>query len=187
MKQSDNIKWDLFVRVFHWSLVLMVTSAYLSGEYDVEALHSWFGYLVLLLIVARLVWGFTGSRNARFTTFIYTPRKTIAYFSSALRNHPIHYESHNPAGALMVFALLGILATLTISGLIYEGWSEYEGPIWSMQIMIGDMAGHLAKVIHRMLPEALLVMVGLHLLGVAVATIQHRENFVRAMWSGRDK
>lgn len=187
MRNRQNVKWDLFVRVFHWSLVVTVVIAWLSGELDVEALHSWFGYAVSLLIVARFVWGVTGSSNARFATFIYSPRETWSYIVSILHNRPVHYESHNPAGALMVFGLLAVLFLLVVSGLLYEGWGEYEGPLWFMQIMVNDFWGHLAKVIHRTLPPFLLVMIALHLLGVIVATIQHRENFVRAMWSGRDK
>lgn len=187
MQKQSKIKWDLFVRVFHWSLVVTVVFAWLTGELDVEALHSWFGYVVLLLIPARIIWGFIGSTNARFVTFIYSPRETWVYIASALRNKPPHYESHNPAGALMVFGLLAILSLLVVSGLIYEAWGEYEGPLWAMQVMIGDGLGHLAKVIHRTLPEMLLVMIGLHLMGVLVATFQHKENFVRAMWYGRDK
>ncbi|WP_161957634.1 cytochrome b/b6 domain-containing protein [Mariprofundus sp. EBB-1] len=187
MKNSTSMKWDLFIRTFHWSLVLAVLLTYLSGEFDVEELHGWFGYVLLVLIVARLIWGFIGSINARFITFIYSPRETLAYIASALRNKPIHYNSHNPAGAMMVFAKLGVLIMLVVSGLIYEGWGEYEGPLWSLHIVISDQLGLLAKHVHRLLPELLLVMIAMHLIGVIVATIQHKESFVRAMWYGRDK
>ena len=87
----------------------------------------------------------------------------------------------------MVFALLTVLGLLVVSGLFFEGWGEYEGPLWNMGLMIGDGVGHMSKVIHRTLSPALLVMIALHLTGVVVATVQHRENFVRAMWYGYDK
>jgi len=187
MKGSTPMKWDLFVRIFHWSLVVMVTLAYLSGDFAIEALHSWFGYVVMGLITARFIWGFIGSINARFRTFIYSPTETMAYFASMFRNAPKHYVSHNPAGALMVFMLLILLAMITLSGLVYEGWGEYEGPLWQMHVMISDQVGLLAKGIHRQLPEMLLFAVAMHVLGVIIATIQHKENFLRSMWYGHDK
>lgn len=187
MSNDNPVKWDLFVRVFHWSLVLFFALAYLSGEFNVEDLHGWFGYAITVLIVGRFVWGFIGSTNARFANFIYSPSETAAYFSSIARNRPKHYASHNPAGALMVFALLAVLAVMVASGLLLEDWGEYEGPLWAMHLTIGDFLGHLAKSLHRDLPEILLVMVGFHILGVVVATLQHRENFVRAMWYGQEK
>jgi len=187
MDNQSPIKWDLFVRGFHWSLVVFFSLAYLSGEFNVEDLHGWFGYAIVALIVGRFVWGFVGSRNARFSSFIYSPAETFAYFASMIGNKPRHYASHNPAGALMVFALLAALAVLTVSGLLLEDWGEYEGILWAMHVPVSDTLGHLAKLLHRELPEILLALVGLHLLGVVVATVQHRENFVLAMWSGREK
>lgn len=187
MNASEAVKWDLFVRIFHWSLVTLVVLAYLSGEYDIAKFHSWLGYGILILVLCRLVWGFIGSKNARFSTFIYSPRETIAYMVSAIKNRPIHYVSHNPAGALMVFGLLALLLVLTVSGLVYEGWGEYEGPLWAMHLMPSDTIGHFAWVVHRELPELLFLLVPLHLMGVVIATIQHKENFVRAMVFGRDK
>lgn len=187
MSDKAVIKWDLFVRVFHWSLVLLFALAYLSGEFNVEDLHSWFGYGIALLIIGRFVWGFVGSVNARFSSFIYSPCETASYFTSIAKNNPKHYASHNPAGALMVFALLTVLAVTVASGLLLEGWGEYEGPLWAMHVSISDSLGHLAKYLHRELPDILLWMVGFHLLGVVVATFQHRENFVHAMLYGQEK
>jgi len=187
MSDHASLKWDLFVRVFHWSLVLSFAMAWFTGEFSVDDLHSWFGYAITILITARFVWGFIGSVNARFKSFIYSPSETVSYFKSILKNNPKHFNSHNPAGALMVFALLASLLVMVVSGFLFEAWGEYEGPLWAMQVTVSDAAGHLARSLHRFLPEILLTMVGLHLLGVIVATIQHKENFVRAMWYGQEK
>jgi len=178
------MKWDLFVRVFHWTLVLAFAGAFLSGEYDVESIHTWLGYLIVVLLVARIVWGFIGSPNARFAAFLYTPGETWRYFVSCLRNRPLHYRSHNPLGALMVFALLGALLVLTGSGLLYEGWGEYEGPLWVLEIPVSDALGQWGRRVHKWLPDWVLVLVALHLVGLIVATLQHKENFVRAMITG---
>lgn len=182
-----TIKWDLFIRCFHWSLVCSVVLAYLSGEFDVEALHSWFGYLICLLIPARILWGFISKGNGRFSAFIYSPAETWAYLISMLKNNPRHYITHNPVGALMVFALIIVISVTAGSGLILEGWGEYEGPLWMMGIQFSDELGYCVKSLHRQFPELLLVLVGFHLMGVIIATFQHKENFVYAMWYGYEK
>ncbi len=187
MSTTEHMKWDLFIRIFHWSLVVCFTAAFISGEYDIEWAHSWLGYMLVLLLLARLVWGVTGSPNARFTTFMYSPAETWRYFRSCLRNQPLHYDSHNPLGALMVFALLAGLLLLTASGLLYEGWGEYEGPLWVLNIPVSDWLGQWSRSLHRALPDGLLVLVVLHITGMVVATLQHKENFARAMITGYTK
>jgi len=186
MNSNISLKWDLFVRMFHWSLVLMFVMVWFTGEFSVDDLHSWFGYAVALLIAARVVWGFIGSANARFSSFIYSPGETVAYLASVLKNNPKHFASHNPAGALMVFALLAGLTLAVVSGFLFEAWGEYEGPLWTMHVTVSDAVGRLARTVHELLPEILLTMAGLHLLGVVLATIQHKENFVRSMLTGRE-
>ena len=72
--------WDIFVRVFHWTLVVIFLVAYLTGD-DLMRAHVWAGYLVGVLVVLRIFWGFVGSRHARFTNFVYRPRKIVRYRS----------------------------------------------------------------------------------------------------------
>jgi len=110
--------WDIPVRLFHWTLVLSFTLAYLTAEFHVGFIHVWLGYFLIALIVARVVWGFAGSQYARFSSFIFSPTETLAYVQSLAKNNPKHYLGHNPAGALMVFALLALLAMIFLSGLV---------------------------------------------------------------------
>ena len=66
--------WDLFVRLFHWSLVTCV----LLNQFVLEAgetPHEWSGYIASGLVVARILWGFVGSHHARFSNFFPTPSR----------------------------------------------------------------------------------------------------------------
>ena len=65
--------WDPLVRIFHWSLVLFYLIAYLTED-DFLALHVWAGYTVGLLIAFRLLWGLVGTRHARFSSFVTSPK-----------------------------------------------------------------------------------------------------------------
>src|SRR3990167_7171694 len=99
--------WDPFVRIFHWSLVSCVVLNQFVLEPGKTA-HEWVGYTASALVLARLVWGFVGSRHARFSDFFPTPRR-LAKHLGALRNgeHQV-YVGHNPLGALMMLALMAI-------------------------------------------------------------------------------
>jgi cytochrome b len=183
--------WDLFVRFFHWSLVVSFTAAYLTATYgyhetyDFDEVHEWLGYFITTLVVLRIIWGFIGSKYARFSSFIFPISEYIANFKAIITNkHEKHYIGHNPLGGAMVFALLAGLSLLTFSGLVLLGWSEYTGPVWALGISISESFGETIKYIHYHLPEIMLILIGAHILGVFVAMKQHKENLVRAMFTG---
>ncbi len=120
--------WDPLVRIFHWGLVLAFVVAYLSGDEE-NSVHIYSGYVVAGLIAFRLVWGIIGSRYARFSNFIYSPRAVIGYLKGLLAGRPKHYTGHNPAGGWMIMALLVTLAIVTVSGLKVYAIEEGLGPL----------------------------------------------------------
>jgi len=177
--------WDLFVRVFHWSLVVSFTLAYLSAEYGYDEIHEWLGYFITVLVVSRIVWGFIGSKYARFSSFVFPPSEYIENLKAIITNrHEKHYIGHNPLGGAMVFALLTGLTLMVFSGLVLLGWSEFSGPVWALALPVSDSMGDMAKWVHYHLPEVMLVLIGSHILGVFVAMKQHGENLVRSMFTG---
>ncbi len=180
-----ELVWDLFIRVFHWSLVLSFTLAYLSAEYGFDEIHEWLGYFVVVLVVSRIVWGFVGSKYARFSSFVFPISEYIENLKAIAANkHEKHYMGHNPLGGGMVFMLLFGLLALVVSGLILLGWMEYTGPVWAMGIPVSESVGWLAKDIHYMFPVIMLFLIGGHLAGVVLAVKQHGENLVRSMING---
>ena len=196
MKQTDSSSvavdkaatvkvWDRFLRFFHWTLVLCFATAFISGEARASAIHVLVGYVLSVLLVAREYWGFKGSEYARFRAFIYPISEALEYLRSMLKGNPKHYYGHNPAGALMVFTMFGLLAMIFISGLLTLGTIDFEGPLVFLANRVSDETSYVFRHLHEFLPPVALGLVALHLLGVLVGSIQHKENLVRAMFTGK--
>lgn len=175
--------WDPLVRIFHWTLVTCFAVAYFTED-DLLALHVWAGYVVLGLIAVRLVWGFVGPRHARWGDFVKEPREILAYLRDALRFRARRHLGHNPAGGAMIVALfVGLIAT-GASGLAVYGAQELSGPLAGLLGGLPEGWGHTLEEVHEVLANLTLALVVLHLGGVALASLQHRENLVRAMITG---
>ncbi len=175
--------WDPFVRLFHWSLVAAVLTAYFTED-DLLGLHTWAGYTVLALIGARLLWGLVGPHHARWSSFVRGPRATLAYLADALRGQAARHLGHNPAGAVMVLALLTGLIVTSVTGLAVLGAGEGAGPLAPYLLGLSAEAAHDLEEIHEWVANLTMLLVPLHLLGVALASRQHGENLVRAMIDG---
>lgn len=161
--------WDIPTRVFHWSLALSFAGAFLTAETErFRDVHVALGYLMLGLIAFRLVWGFAGTRYARFASFLFKPAQVIDYLRSLLQRSPQHYVGHNPAGGLAIFLLLALGLLTTISGvLLYQ-----------------EIGGEAFEDLHEGAANFMLAVVMIHIAGVAVSSLLHHENLVRAMVTG---
>jgi cytochrome b len=188
MSNKQNVKvWDLPTRLFHWMLVSSFIAAYISAEFHFGFLHYLIGYFLCLLLLGRIIWGFTGNQYARFKSFIFSPQETLAYVSSMKQNNLIHYYGHNPAGALMVFAVLALLLLIFMTGLITLAVIDFEGPLLFLANYLDDETSYAVRHLHGWLIDIALVVIPLHVLGVIVGCFQHKENLVRAMITGNKK
>ncbi|HJV53010.1 MAG TPA: cytochrome b/b6 domain-containing protein [Noviherbaspirillum sp.] len=168
--QRQVLVWDVPVRVFHWLMVLCFAGAYLTSESErLRLLHVTLGYTMAGLVVFRLLWGLVGTRYARFTNFVRGPAAAAGYVKSMLHGRPQHYTGHNPAGAIAIVALLALALFVTTSG-----WATYN-----------EIAGDWLEEVHEAAAATMLAIVGVHVAGVVVGSLMHRENLVRAMFSGR--
>ncbi len=164
--------WDLPVRVFHWLLALSFAGAWLTSESERWHLaHITFGYTMAGLVGFRLVWGLIGTRHARFGAFVHAPAAAWRYLKSLFTSTPEHPIGHNPAGALAIVGLLALIALTAATG-------------WANEI---DLAGDWLEEVHELSANALLLLVLVHLVGVAVGSLMHRENLVRSMITGRKR
>ena len=175
--------WDPLVRVFHWSLVAAFATAYIVED-DLLAVHVWAGYLVLALIAVRVVWGFIGTRHARFTDFVRAPRQVFGYLADAMRFNARRYLGHNPAGGAMVIALLLLVTATGISGMALYGTQELSGPLAPLMGGLPGFWGEALEEAHEVLANLTLVFIVAHVAGVIFSSLSHHENLVRSMFTG---
>jgi cytochrome b len=175
--------WDPLVRMFHWGLAGSFAIAFLTED-DLLALHVGAGYLILGLIFIRVLWGFVGTRHARWSDFVKQPTEIFTYLKAAIRSRAARYLGHNPAGGAMVVALMLSVTLTGLSGLAVYGAQELSGPMAPLLSGLSGGWGHALEDIHEVVANLTLLLVLLHLAGVALASLQHRENLVRAMITG---
>lgn len=186
MQTTYEVKvWDPLVRVFHWSLVTAFIVAFITEDHFL-GLHVQAGYTIIGLVLFRLLWGLIGTRHARFSDFVHGPQTVMAYLKSLLTRHPAHYVGHNPAGGWMVLALLVALLLTTLTGLLAYGIGETAaGPFAALTGNPGGFWSEAMEDVHEFLAHFTLLLVFVHVAGVAVSSLLHRENLVRAMLTGR--
>ncbi|MEQ1601814.1 MAG: cytochrome B [Methylophilaceae bacterium] len=161
--------WDVPTRVFHWAFALSFAGAFLTAETErYRDIHLALGYLFLGLIAFRVIWGFVGTRYARFSAFLFKPIEIFDYLKSLLNRQPRHYVGHNPAGSVAIFLLLGLGLFIGISGVLLDF----------------DIGGEVYEELHELAANLMLAVVVVHIAGVAISSWLHRENLVRSMITG---
>lgn len=169
INDAKVLVWDWTVRCGHWLMAAAFIVAYLTAESETWRLvHVISGSLVLAVASYRIVWGVVGTRYARFTDFVSSPGRLMAYLRSLWQRRPEHYVGHNPAGGWAILLLLALGISAGISG-----WAVYN-----------DVGGEWLEEGHEVLANILLGVVLVHISGVLVSSLLHRENLVRAMISG---
>ncbi len=173
MKSSKPILiWDLPTRLFHWLLasgfVAAAAIALVAGDDSpLFPYHALIGLAITLMVVMRVAWGFTGSRYARFASFVFGPRAVAAYMNAAFRGGGARHIGHNPGSAWAIFAMLALVLALGATGMaLGRGVESVKEP-------------------HEFLAYFMVGAAVLHILGVAMHTVRHGENITAGMIHGR--
>lgn len=195
--------WDPLIRISHWAIALAVI---VNGLIDKPGgiVHIWIGWAVMGLLIIRLIWGFVGPREARFSSFPPDPRAAMSHLANLFRGRVREYPSHNPAGAMMVYALWFCLALVIGTGLVMTSGkspitiAEEKAAVaagdWS--VLVNDDAeaddgdhrtSDLAGEIHEVAANLMLILALIHVGGVAVESRALRRNLVRPMITGPGK
>ncbi|MDD4977879.1 MAG: cytochrome b/b6 domain-containing protein [Gallionella sp.] len=161
--------WDAPTRVFHWVQALCFLGAYLTSDSEkTRDIHVALGYILFGMIVFRLLWGFVGTRYAKFSSFAYGPSKIISYLVSLFKGKADHFVGHNPIGSVAIWLLLSGGLTLGVTGVM----------------LLQDDFEDIVEEIHDYATNAMLIVIAIHLIGVFASSFLHKENLVRAMITG---
>ena len=175
--------WDLPVRLFHWTLVVLLVVSFTTAQIGGNALqyHEWSGFAILTLVLFRLLWGFAGSTYARFTAFVSGPRAALSYARSLIRGGSIFYAGHNPLGGWMIVLLLVSLLVQAGTGLFANDDIMIEGPL--ARHVSKDVSDLLTRV-HHLNFNVLLALVVAHV-GAALFYLRvKRDNLILPLVTG---
>ena len=178
--------WDLPTRLFHWSLVVLVATSYVSIHEGWIQIHLIAGYVMLGMIVFRLIWGVVGSETARFARFLKSPLAALAHLARMYRREEDREVGHNAAAGWMVIAMLLCLAVQVGSGLCANTDDSFfvNGPL---AVYVGsDWSNQLSRL-HAYNFDVLLVLIGVHLLAVVAYAVLKRQDLVRPMVTGKKR
>jgi len=191
-------RWDPIVRITHWSIALAVLANALVTE-EGSGPHIWVGYGLAAILGLRLLWGLVGPAEARFAAFWPSPRKALAHLRDIRAGTVVPHTSHNPLGALMVYAIWGCLLTIIATGIAMAGpppWDGAEREEEHRSIAVsgeshdeaseeGDGEGEseegLLEEIHETAANLLYLLILLHLAGVIFETRRSGKQVLVAM------
>ncbi len=169
---KPNLVWDIPTRLFHWLLSAGFLGAaaiafLLDDDSPIYPWHSMIGLVLAFMVVLRVVWGFVGTRYARFGSFAYGPRAVLGYFKGIASGTDERHTGHNPGSAYAILAMLGMVLGLAVTG------------------VMTSRGNHDAKEVHELLAYGMLAFVAAHVAGVLLHTIRKRENITASMFTGR--
>lgn len=176
--------WDLPVRIFHWSLVIVIVGAWYTSEQGSELieLHMQFGYVAIGLILFRVIWGIVGTKHARFTHFVPSPKTIINYVKNLKNGNDTPIAGHNPLGSLAVLLMLLLIALQASTGLFIDDDVFSSGPYYET---ISKDLEKLFNTLHHNTFDILLYVIGLHVLAIVYYWLKKKRNLVLPMITGK--
>jgi cytochrome b len=173
--------WDLPVRLFHWSIVVLIAAAWTTQELNKMEWHMRIGYAILALLLFRIVWGFVGSDTARFVRFLKSPAAALRHLSHLRRREPDRELGHNAAGGWVVLLMLALLGVQAGTGLFSNDDSATDGPL--MHLIGKDQSDSISKI-HALNFNLILAVIVLHVAAITAYAVLKRQNLVRPMLTG---
>ena len=156
MKNKNKIIiWDLSLRLFHIILILLVTGSIISAKFDRLDIHQYFGVMILGLLFFRILWGFFGTYNSTFKSFVFSPYKTYLFFLGKYKKKSIR----SPLGSLSVISFIFALLVLAVSGLFSSDDVVYDGPL----VYLMPKYTYFWTKVHNIFHFVLYVLITFHL------------------------
>lgn len=176
--------WDVPVRLFHWTLVLLLVAAVVTVKVggNAKEWHLRCGYAILALVLFRIAWGFLGTRHARFASFVRGPGAVVAYARSIVSGRHETHAGHNPLGGWMIVLMLAALLAQATMGLFANDDIALDGPL--VRLISKDLSDAITSW-HRRGAWLIFALAGLHVGAVAFYLVALKENLVRPMVTGK--
>lgn len=191
--------WDPVVRLTHWGIAaaVLVNGAFTS---EGSASHVWVGHGALALLLTRLLWGVVGTKPARFSAFPPSPSRALNAIGDFMLGARRLHRSHNPVGALMVYALWGCLVAVSLSGVAMSGAPfgpdvdggvvlGYAGvdPGRFPEMILGDGEEGVLSEIHEGAAVLLYWLAALHVIAVTAHAHFSDGGLIRSILNGSDR
>lgn len=175
--------WDLPVRIVHWAMVALLIALVVTVKIGGAAMdwHIRAGEMMLTLVLFRILWGFLGSREARFSSFVRGPGTVLGYTRSLLRPRHAEFVGHNPLGGWMVVALLLALLVQASLGLFANDDIATEGPL--VRFISKDLSDAISSL-HRRNAWLVIALAAVHIVATLFYLIQFKENLILPMIDG---
>ncbi len=164
--------WDIAVRLCHWGLALCIL-ANLTFVEEGDDIHQYIGYSAAGIVAFRFIWGFVGTRYARFSDFFPTPKRLITHSKQLINRQADTHLGHNPFGALMMFALWSVVIGLGVTGYLM-GTEQFWGD-------------ERLEEIHELLANSLIPLIALHVISAVAMSFISKNNLIAAMITGNKK
>jgi cytochrome b len=176
--------WDLPTRLFHWLLVALVVSSFVTAKIGGNWMryHEWSGEAILTLLLFRVVWGFIGSAPSRFSAFLAGPATVMRYALTLLGRDTPHTIGHNPLGGWSVMAMLLVLFIQAGIGLFANDDIATTGPLYKW---VSKAASDRLTTIHRLNQNLIIALVAVHVAAVLFHLIYKHDNLITPMITGK--
>lgn len=157
--------FDLPTRLFHWLFAgLFLGAFFLAKTMDDEApafaVHMLLGLVLAFVVGLRIVWGFVGSRYARFSSF--------ALRLTGKSNRTL---GHNRASSWAALIMMALALGLAVTGYFMTNGGSRES----------------LEDLHELLANTFLIVAVVHVSGVIVHSLRHKDRIELSMVSGKKK
>lgn len=170
---NKHLIYDVPTRLFHWLFAALFVGAFLvaktvDDESPVFSYHMLAGLMLGFTVLLRLIWGVVGTRYSRFSSFGLHPREVVIYFSSLFSGEKRKWAGHNPASSWATLLMFAFALGLALTGLLMTNGQK-----------------EAFEEVHEFLANGFLIVVLLHIAGVVLHALRHRDGIFGAMTTGQ--
>ena len=178
MKENIRNKkiWDLPLRLFHISLILLVIGSMSSAKMNMLDLHQYFGVALLGLVFFRILWGFFGTFYSRFTSFNLSIVDALSQFSKTNNITSIR----TPIGCYSTIIIMMVLLSISVSGLFSSDDILYDAPLSFLTPNLTSDWTYIHNILHYLL----YTLIGIHIFAILYYQIVKKMKIIERVLDG---